>query len=114
VADQDARRLLDGFNPLPPHPRIHHQGHAILELHYGPGRDGSALDHIQVKAIMQRNDLALHARGDHSGLAFHLDSFILPDDEVADLEVEGSFCQGSIPAALSQASLAVAINPLHA
>ena len=37
---------------------------------------------------MQRDDLALHARGDNSGLAFQLDGFILPDDGVADLEVE--------------------------
>ena len=28
---------------------------------------------------------------DHSGLAFDLDSFILPDNEVADLEAEGFF-----------------------
>ena len=42
------------------------------------------------EAVMQRDDLALHARGD--GLAFHLDS--LPDDEVADLEVEGFFLPG--------------------
>jgi len=49
------------------------------------------------EAVMQRDDLALHARGD--GLAFHLDS--LPDDEVADLEVEGFFLPG-VHAQLSQ------------
>ncbi len=37
-----------------------------------------------MKAVVQRDDLALHARCDHSGLAFDLDGFILPDDEVAD------------------------------
>jgi len=94
VAGQDARRLLDGFNPLPAHPLIHHQPHPILELHYGPGQDGSALHHIQMKAVMQRDDLALHARLDDSRLAFHLDSFILPDDDVADLEAEGFFLLG--------------------
>ncbi len=34
----------------------------------GPGRDGSALHHIQVKAVMQRDDLATHAWSDR--LAF--------------------------------------------
>jgi hypothetical protein len=36
---------------------------------------------------MQRDDLALHARCD--GLAFHLDSFIAPDDRIADFEAGG-------------------------
>jgi len=43
---------------------------------------------------MQRQHFALHARCDHSGLAFDLDGFILPDDEVADLEAEGFFSPG--------------------
>ena len=43
---------------------------------------------------MQRDDLASHTRGDHSGLTFELDGFILPDDEVADFEVEGFFLPG--------------------
>jgi len=42
-----------------------------------------------MKAVMQREHLALHAGEDHSGLAFDLDGFILRDDEVADFEVEG-------------------------
>ncbi len=40
---------------------------------------------------MQRDDLALHAGADNSGLAFNLDGFILPDDEVAHFEAEGFF-----------------------
>ncbi len=36
-----------------------------------------------MEAVMQREHLALHARCDHSGLAFDLDGLILPDDEVA-------------------------------
>ena len=73
---------------LPPHPLIDHQVHAAVELHYSLERDGFALDHIQMKAVMQRKHLTLHAWRHHSGLAFDLDGFILPDDEVADLEVE--------------------------
>ncbi len=80
VADQDARRLLDGFNPLPLHPLIHHQRYATVELHSGCGWDGFDLHHIQLKAIVQRKHLATHAWGDNSGLAFDLDCFILPDD----------------------------------
>ncbi len=56
--------------------------------------DRVALGHIQMEAVMQRDDLALHARFDHRGLAFHLDGFILPGDEVADLEAEGLFLPG--------------------
>ncbi len=48
-----------------------------------------------------------------SGLAFHLNGLILPDDEVADLEVEGLFSPG-VHAQLSQVSLAVAFVPLQA
>jgi len=44
-----------------------------------------------MKAVMQREHLALHAGGDDGGLAFDLDGFILPDDEVADFEVKGFF-----------------------
>ncbi len=61
------------------------------------------------EAVMQRDDRALHARGD--GLAFHLDS--LPDDEVADLEVEGFFLPG-VHAQLSQVLPTVAFVPLPA
>jgi len=43
---------------------------------------------------MQRDDLALHARLDDSGLAFHLDGFTLPDDNVVDFEAEGFFLPG--------------------
>ncbi len=50
---------------------------------------------IQMKAVMQREHLALHARGDDGGLACDLDGFTLPDDEVSDFEVEGFFCQRS-------------------
>ena len=35
------RQRLSRF--LPPHPLIHHQGHATLELHNGLGRDGFEL-----------------------------------------------------------------------
>ena len=51
---------------------------------------------------MQREHLALHARGDHRRLAFDLNGFILPDDEVADFEVKGFFLPGVHSAALSQ------------
>jgi len=44
-----------------------------------------------MEAVMQRDDLATHARCDNSGLAFQLDGFILPDDGVADFEAEGFF-----------------------
>ncbi len=57
----------------------------------GWGRDGLDLGYMQVESVMQRDDLALHARRHNSGLAFELDSFILPDDGVADLEAEGFF-----------------------
>ena len=40
---------------------------------------------------MQRDNLATHAWGDKSGLAFDLDGFILPDNEVANLEAERFF-----------------------
>jgi len=66
-----------------------------------------------MKAVMQRDDLPLHARCDHSGLAFGLDSFILPDDSVADLEAERFFSPW-VHAQLSQVFLAVAIEPLAA
>jgi len=62
---------------------------------------------------MQRDNLALHARCDHSGLPFDLAGFILPDDEVAYLEVEGFFSPG-VHACLSQVSLAVASQLLKA
>jgi len=55
-----------------------------------------------MEAIVQREHLALHAWGDKSGLAFDLDGFILPDDEVADLEAKGLFLPGVHSAALSQ------------
>ena len=42
--------------------------------------------------MVQREHLALHARRD--GLAFDLDGFILPDDEVADLEAKGFLLPG--------------------
>ncbi len=87
------RQRLSRF--LPPHPLIHHQGHATLELHNGLGRDGFDLENIQMESVMQqREHLALHARRDHSGLAFHLDSFTLPDDPVADFQTEGLFPPG--------------------
>ncbi len=44
-----------------------------------------------METIMQRDDLALHAGADNSGLAFYLNCFTLPDDEVADLQAEGFF-----------------------
>jgi hypothetical protein len=44
-----------------------------------------------MEAIMQRDDLALHAGADNSGLAFYLNCFTLPDNEVADLQAEGFF-----------------------
>ena len=47
-----------------------------------------------MEAVMQRDDLALHAWGDDGGLAFDLDGFILPDNEVTDFEVEGFFSPG--------------------
>ncbi len=47
-----------------------------------------------MKAVMQREHLALHAGCDNRGLAFHLDGFVLPDNEVADFEVEGLFLPG--------------------
>ena len=81
-------------NLLPPQPLIRHQGHATVELHDSFGRDGFALDHIQMEAVMQRDDLATHARCDHSGLSFDLNGFILPDNEVADLEAEGFILPG--------------------
>ena len=89
--ESDHHRLS---NLLPLHPLIHHQGDAILKLHYGRGQDGFALHHIQMEAVMQREYLALHARCDHGGLAFDLDGFILPDDPVADFKVEGFFSPG--------------------
>ena len=55
-------------NPLPPHPLIHHQRHPILELHNSFGRDGFDLGHIQMEAVMQRDDFALHAGGNDGGL----------------------------------------------
>ena len=59
------RQRLSRF--LPPHPLIHHQGHATLELHNGLGRDGFDLGNIQMESVMQqREHLALHARRDHS------------------------------------------------
>ncbi len=93
---------------LPPHPLIHHQAHATLELHSGPGRNGFDLGDIQMKAVVQRDDLALHARGHQRGLAFHLDGFILPDDEVADLQAEGFLLPGVHAAALSQMAIWIA------
>jgi len=83
-----------GCSLLPLHPLIDHQGHATLELHSGLGRDGFDLGDIQVKSVMQREHLALHSWTDHSGLAFHLDGFILPDDEVADLQAKGFLLPG--------------------
>jgi len=56
-----------------------------------------------VKAIMQRDDLALHARLD--GLAFQLDGFIAPDDDVADFEAEGFLLPRVYSAALSQMAI---------
>ncbi len=47
-----------------------------------------------MEAVMQRDDLPLHARCDNSRLTLDLDGFILPDDEVADLEAEGFFLPG--------------------
>ena len=90
-------------NPLPLHPLIHHQPHPILELHNSFGRDGFDIGDIQMEAVMQRDDLTLHARCDNSGLAFDLDGFILLDDGVADFEVEGFFSPG-FHAQLSQVS----------
>jgi len=75
---------------LPRHPLINHQRY-ILKLHNSFGRDGCDLRHIEVKAIVQRNDLALHARVGNRGLALHLNRFTPTDNEVADLEVEGFF-----------------------
>jgi len=43
--------------------------------------------------------------GFENGLAFDFDGFILPDDEVADLEVEGFFSPGVHSAALSQMAI---------
>ena len=85
----------------------------FIELHDNLGWDGFALHHIQVKAVMQREHLALHAWSDHSRLAFDLDGFTLPDDEVTDLEAEGFFSPGD-HAQLSQVFLAVASNPRQA
>jgi len=42
------RQRLSRF--LPPHPLIHHQGHATLELHNGLGRDGFDLGNIQMES----------------------------------------------------------------
>ena len=56
-----------------------------------------------MEAVMERDNLALHARFD--GLAFHLDGFTLPDDGVADLEAERFFLPGVHAAALSQMAL---------
>ena len=72
------------------------------------------LSDIQMEAVMQRDDLALHARGGNRGLAFQLNGFVLPDDEVADFEVEGLFSPGVYAAALSQVLPTVAFNPLPA
>ena len=47
-------------NPLPLHPLIHNQGHAAVESHSGPGRDRCYLGDIQVEAVVQRDNLALH------------------------------------------------------
>ena len=73
----------------PPHPLINHKPHATVESHSGRGRNGFDLHHIQMEAVVQRDDFTLHAWGDKSGLAFDLDGLILPDDDVADMEVEG-------------------------
>ena len=81
----------------------------FIELHDSLGWDGFALNHIQMKAVMQREHFATHTNGDHSGLAFDLDDFILPDDEVADFKVKGFFSPGD-HAQLLQVFLAVAIN----
>ncbi len=40
------RELTGVSNPLPLHPLIHHQGHAALEPHSGPGRNGFDLGDI--------------------------------------------------------------------
>ena len=48
-------------DPLPLHPLIHHQRHPILKLHDSFGRNGIDLGDIQMEAVMQRKDLALHA-----------------------------------------------------
>jgi len=64
------------------------------------GGMGSTSADIEVKAVMQRDDLAAHAWGDR--LAFNLDGHILPDNEVADFEAEGFFLPGVHSAALSQ------------
>ena len=64
------RELTSVSNPLPPHPPINHQCYATVELHNGLGRDGFALDDTQMEAVMQRDNLALHARCDHRGLPF--------------------------------------------
>ena len=61
-----------------------------------------------MEAVMQRDDLALHARGDNRGLAFHLDGFIAPDGGVADLQGEGFLLPGVHSAALSQMAIAIA------
>ena len=54
-----------------------------------------------MKAVMQREHLALHAGCHQRGLAFDLDGFILPDDEVTHFEVEG-FLSPGVHALLSQ------------
>ncbi len=46
------------------------------------------------EAVVEREHLTLHAWFDNRGLAFDLDGFILPDDEVADLEIEDLFLPG--------------------
>ena len=46
------------------------------------------------KAVVWRGPLALHARCDHSGLAFDLGGLTLPDDPVAHFEAEGLFLPG--------------------
>ena len=75
-------------NPLPLHPLIHHQPHPILKLNHGPGRNRCDFGDVEMESVMQRDDLALHAGCHQRGPAFDLDGFILPDDGVADLDVD--------------------------
>ena len=88
-------------NPLPPYPLINHQRY-ILELHNSFGRNRCDLGDIQLETVVERDDLTAHGGCHHRRLAFHLDGFILPDDEVADLEAEGFLLPGVHSAALSQ------------
>jgi len=55
---------------LPLHLWVHEQAYPILKPNQCLGWNTASLDQIHLKAIVKRNDLALHAQRDNSGTTF--------------------------------------------